>query len=85
VDLLEYSSEEGPDVRVAIDPEAHLPVRVMWKPIDAPSREQPAVELEFAEYALVNGVRLPHQVYTLLGGQLAAVDTIQSYEVENQP
>jgi S1-C subfamily serine protease len=84
VDLLEYASEEGPDVRVAIDPVSHDPVRAMWKPIDAPSRDQPAVEMELGGYRSVNGVRLPHQVRTFIGGEPVAVDTIQSYEVENQ-
>lgn len=85
IDLLEFSSDEGPDLRVAIDPETHLPVRLLWKPIDAPSREQPPVEIELDDYALIDGVRLPRLAKTYVGGQLVTQDSIQSYELEKQP
>ena len=82
IDLLEYSSDEGLDVRVGIDPLTHKPVRIMWKPLDAPSRDAPPVEMELDDYRLVNGTRLPHQVHTFVGGEPAAVDMIRNYEVE---
>lgn len=85
IDLLEYASDEGPDVRVAVDPATHLPVRVMWKPVDAPRRDAPAVEMELGEYALVQGVRLPQVVRTFVGGEVAAVERIRAYEVEGRP
>ena len=85
VDLLEYASDEGPDLRVAIDPDGHEVVRIMWKPTDAPSRQAPAVEMELGDYRPVEGTRLPHLIRTFIGGVLAGTDIIQGYEIEAQP
>lgn len=82
VDLLQFTSNEGPDLRVAVDPQTHLPVRAMWKPTDAPSSERPAVEIELYDYRDVQGTRLPHRIRTYVGGEHRTDDVISRYQVE---
>lgn len=85
IDLLECDLDEGPDIRVGIDPATHEVVRVMWRPVDAPSREAPAIEMELDDYRPVHGIQLPHRIRTYGGGAPAGVDIIQGYELEVQP
>ena len=81
VDLLEYKSDAGA-LRVAIDPQSHLPMRMFFQSSDPPSPRNPTLEIEFEEYQLQDGVRLPRQIWTYVGGLLTSMDTVVSYALE---
>ncbi|MEP0844253.1 MAG: trypsin-like peptidase domain-containing protein [Phycisphaerae bacterium] len=85
LDMLEYQPGDSPEVRVSIDPATHEPVRIMWRPLDAPSKERPAVEMVLGAFRPVGGTRLPHRIELHASGRRVSTDTVQSYKVEAQP
>lgn len=80
VDLLEYTSL-GTPLRVAIDPERHLPVRFYWQRPDT-GVSSVAVEIELDKFTVADKSILPREIRTYVGGQLDSMETITSFKWE---